>query len=140
MCIVGHVGDSRVYRQRGGQLEQLTTDHSLVTQAADQKKKSLWHADEASPKNVITRAIGTEPFVEPSVEAVEVLENDLYLLCSDGLTDLVVSDDISKVLGANLTVEEKVRSLIASAKRKGGHDNITAVCIEVQQLDDKDLN
>ncbi|MBS0634649.1 MAG: Stp1/IreP family PP2C-type Ser/Thr phosphatase [Verrucomicrobia bacterium] len=139
-CIVGHVGDSRVYRQRAGKLEQLTTDHSLVKQLLEQGKKSLWHAEEASVKNVITRAIGTEPFVEPSVESAKVMEDDLYLLCSDGLTDLVASDEISRILEANLTVEEKVRSLISSAKRKGGHDNITAVCIEVQQIDDKDFN
>lgn len=139
-CIVGHVGDSRVYRSRAGQIEQLTADHSLERQLSNSGKKSAWQTDDTNIKNIITRAIGTEPFVEPSVEITKVQEHDLYLLCSDGLTDLVVDDAINAVLIAPLTVEEKVRSLISSAKRKGGHDNITAVCIEVKGLDEKGLS
>ncbi|MCE5293639.1 MAG: protein phosphatase 2C domain-containing protein [Chlamydiales bacterium] len=139
-CILGHVGDSRIYRQRGDKLEQLTVDHSLVRQLSDSGKKSAWQAQD-NVKNIITRAIGTEPFVEPTVDVQKVQQNDFYLLCSDGLTDLVTSEEISQVLKACLTVEEKVRSLISIAKRKGGHDNITAVCIEIKELQayDKDL-
>ncbi len=139
-CIIAHVGDSRIYRARNDELKQLTSDHSLVRQLADSGKKSAWQVEEASVKNIITRAIGTEAFVEPTVDVAKVKENDLYLLCSDGLTDLVSSDEINQVLKATLTVEEKVRSLIAKAKRKGGHDNITCICIEVKELHDKDLS
>lgn len=139
-CVIAHVGDSRIYRTRDGVLEQLTLDHSLVRQLADLGKISSWQADDMSVKNIITRAIGTEPFVEATVEVTKVKTGDLYLLCSDGLTDLVSGDEINSVLKAPLTVEEKVRSLIATAKRKGGHDNITAVCIEVKELHEKDLS
>lgn len=132
--IVGHVGDSRVYRSRNGSLEQLTEDHSLVVQSSNTRKVSCWKCDEAGSKSVITKAIGTEPFVEPTVTITAVKPHDFYLLCSDGLTDLVQGDEIAYLLNANLTVEEKVRSLISSAKRKGGHDNITCVCIEVKEL------
>lgn len=134
ICVVGHVGDSRVYRCRDGKLEQLTCDHSLIKQLSDSGKKSAWQTEDMNGKNIITKAIGTEPFVEPTIEITKVKEHDLYLLCSDGLSDLVSSDEINNVLKACLTVEEKVRSLISSAKRKGGHDNITAVCIDVKQL------
>ncbi len=132
-CIVGHVGDSRVYRMRAGNLEQLTCDHSLVKQLSDSGKVSSWQSDDITVKNIITRAIGLEPFVEPSVEITKVESGDMYLLCSDGLTDLVGPSEINQVLKTHLTVEEKVRSLISSAKRKGGHDNITCVCIEVKE-------
>ncbi len=132
-CIIGHVGDSRVYRQRTGTLEQLTHDHSLAGELSKQDLLSSWQRDKVPIKNIITKAIGTEPFIEPSVEASKVEPNDLYLLTSDGLTDLVTAEEMSHFLKAFLTVEEKVRSLISTAKRKGGHDNITAVCIELNK-------
>lgn len=138
--IYAHVGDSRIYRQRGEVLEQLTSDHSLVRELVDMGKLSKWQADDLQVKNIITRAIGTDVFVEPSVEVAKVQAGDLFLLCSDGLTDLVSFEEIGKVLNGPLTVEEKVRSLIASAKRKGGHDNVTAVCVEVKEINEKDLS
>ncbi len=139
-CVIAHIGDSRIYRLRGGKLEQLTHDHSLESVLQGSGKISSWKQADVNIKKVITRAVGTEPFVEPAVEVAKVSVNDLYLLCSDGLTDLVSDNEIQEVLVAPLTVEEKVRSLIAQAKRKGGHDNITAVCIEVKELNEKDLS
>jgi len=138
--IYAHVGDSRIYRQRGKQLEQLTSDHSLARELVDLGKMSKWQADDLQVKNIITRAIGTDAFVEPSVDVAKVEPGDLYLLCSDGLTDLVNFEEIQQVLNGSLTVEEKVRSLIAGAKRKGGHDNVTAVCVEVKESNEKDLS
>lgn len=134
--IYAHVGDSRIYRTRNGQLEQLTADHSLVRELMEMGKISSWRSDELQVKNIITRAVGTEEFVEPSVELAKVVPGDLYLLCSDGLTDLVTFDEIALILAGPLTVEEKVRSLIAGAKRKGGHDNITAICVETKEKHD----
>jgi protein phosphatase len=134
-CIVGHVGDSRIYRMREGHLEQLTHDHCHNTcrePSIINPMSCSWRKDEPKGKNGITRAIGIEAFVEPTVEVCKVQAQDLYLLCSDGLTDLVPQEEISEILRAPLTVEEKVRSLISSAKRKGGHDNITVICVEVR--------
>ncbi len=131
-CVVGHVGDSRVYRLREGVLEQMTHDHSIIR---EQKEHSSWRKDDPNGKKMITKAIGCEAQIEPTVVTSGVQPNDLYLLCSDGLTDLVEASEIWQVLSARLTVEEKVRSLISSAKRKGGHDNITCVCVEVHEKD-----
>ncbi len=131
-CVIGHVGDSRAYRLRNGVLEQMTHDHSIIR---EQKELSSWRKDGPNVKKMITKAIGTEATIDPTVVESDVQANDLYLLCSDGLTDLVEATEILQVLSARLTVEEKVRSLISSAKRKGGHDNITCVCIEVHEKD-----
>ncbi len=139
-CVMAHVGDSRIYRLRAGSLEQMTHDHSLERVLQSTGKISSWQQEDAHVKKIITRAIGTEPFVEPTIEVAKVECRDLYLLCSDGLTDLVTDDEIKELLMQPLTVEEKVRSLISAAKRKGGHDNITAVCIEVKELHEKDLS
>lgn len=132
--IYGHVGDSRIYRVRDNSLRQLTRDHSLLRELMELDQISERLVRECSYKNIITRAIGTEAFVEPTVECDTIQPNDLYLLCSDGLTDLLTNDEIFEVLDSPLTVEEKVRLLIVSAKKKGGHDNITCVCVEVKQV------
>ena len=87
--------------------------------------------DEYLYKNVITKAIGTEPDVEPTLSAALIAPSDLYLLCSDGLSDLLSTQDMELYLNQSHTVEEKVRSLIHAAKRKGGYDNITVVLVEV---------
>lgn len=132
--IWAHIGDSRIYRLRGGELEQLTKDHSLFAELLELGQVSDRHVEECSFKNVITRAIGTEAFVEPTVDADTIYADDLYLLCSDGLTDLLSNDEIADVLSSPFTVEEKVRLLIVLAKKKGGYDNITCVCVEVKQV------
>ncbi|MBS0654138.1 MAG: serine/threonine-protein phosphatase [Verrucomicrobia bacterium] len=129
--IYGHVGDSRIYLQHKEGLEQLTFDHSLLRELLERGCLSEKQVDD-SYKNIITRAIGTEPFVEPTVKIARVSSGDLYLLCSDGLSDLLSNEEIGQVLRLPLTVEEKVRTLIALAKRKGGHDNVTAVLVEVK--------
>lgn len=130
--VVAHVGDSRIYRSRNKLLEQLTKDHSLLRELMDMGK-TCRHTDTVQVKNIITRAIGTEPFVQPSVEVSKLSPGDLYLLCSDGLTDLVTFEEIQNLLACSLTLEEKVRSLVSIAMRKGGHDNVTAVCVEVKE-------
>lgn len=130
--IYGHVGDSRIYLQRKEQLEQLTFDHSLLRELLERGCLTDKQIDDSTYKNIITRAIGTEAFVEPTVNIATVMPDDIYLLCSDGLSDLLSNEEIGQVLRLPLTVEEKVRTLIALAKRKGGHDNITAVLVEIK--------
>lgn len=131
--LYAHVGDSRIYRLRNESLEQLTDDHTLIRELQDTGLVSERYAEECSYKNIITKAIGTEPFVVPAVAIDQVQAKDLYLLASDGLTDLVSNDEIKEILKESYTVEEKVRMLISMAKRRGGHDNITCVCVEVSE-------
>lgn len=129
--IYAHVGDSRIYLQRNGKLNQLTFDHSLLRELIDQGCISERQSEDSTYRNIITQAIGTA-FVKPTVNKTIAMVDDLYLLCSDGLSDLLSNDEIEQVLVLPLTVEEKVRTLISLAKRKGGHDNVTAVLVQVK--------
>jgi serine/threonine protein phosphatase PrpC len=131
-CVISvHIGDSRIYLRRAKVLEQLTEDHSLFCELSEKGSIQKAALHESSYKSVLTKALGIEPFVEPTIKISSVLIGDLYLLCSDGLSDLLQNSEIDQILGMPLTVEEKVRALIAFSKRKGGFDNITAVLIEV---------
>ncbi len=129
---VAHIGDSRMYRLRSGVLEQITKDHSLVQELID---KGLFTKEEArvsSKKNVVTRALGVAPFVEVEVHEHEVEQGDLYLMCSDGLYDLVTDQDIENSmieLGTNLN--ELAAHLVNLANVSGGKDNISVVLTQV---------
>jgi PPM family protein phosphatase len=136
--VYAHVGDSRIYRLREQKIEQLTDDHSLLRELIQLGRVTEKQAGDFLYKNIITRAIGTEPVVEPSVEICQVRVGDTYLLCSDGLSDLLSSEEIQGVLNQQLTVEEKVRSLIAGAKRKGGYDNVTVVLVDIRESNAKE--
>lgn len=132
--IMAHVGDSRCYRLRKGTLKQLTDDHSLV---ASQVKSGYLTADEAresSQKNIITRALGTSEHVKPDVVVVPLEDRDLFLLCSDGLTDMVPDDDLEKMLAVGRSLEERAQALVAVANDRGGRDNITAVLVEYRAV------
>ena len=131
--IHAHVGDSRIYRLRNGHLMQLTHDHSLVRELIELGKVAEHEVGDFDYKNIITRAIGTEFAVEPTLEALPLCHQDSYLLCTDGLSDLLSPCEIEDILKKKLTVEEKVRSLIAAAKIKGGYDNVTVVLVEVTE-------
>ena len=127
-----HVGDSRLYMLRAGQLDQLSEDHSAVNEMVKlgiiTKEQARTHED----KNVILRALGTSPEVEVSVlEPFPVREGDRYLLCSDGLHDLVLEDEIASVLTEAEDIHAAGERLIALAKERGGHDNITVGIIAI---------
>jgi serine/threonine protein phosphatase PrpC len=127
-----HVGDSRLYMLRAGQLYQLSEDHSAVNEMVKMgiltKEQARTHED----KNVILRALGTTPDVEVSVlEPFAVREGDRYLLCSDGLHDLVVEHEIAAVLSETADIHAAGERLIALAKERGGHDNITVGIIAI---------
>ncbi|MEY4177177.1 MAG: hypothetical protein RLY70_751 [Planctomycetota bacterium] len=129
---IGHVGDSRVYRLRRNQLEQLTFDHSLVWEA---RRDNSWPAgldpQQALPKNVITRSLGPNPDVEVDVEGPFPLEaGDTFLLCSDGLTGMLSDDELACIL-ANHPAEEAVAALVDLANLRGGSDNITVLVARV---------
>lgn len=130
--ICGHVGDSRIYRLRSGVLEQLTRDHSLLREMIDKGHLTDREGEEAGFKNVITRAIGTEQYIEPSVHMTEVVDGDIYIMCTDGLTDMLTQREIQTIVNQCESIEAMTFALIESAKRRGGHDNVTVVAVETR--------
>ncbi|HEV2861361.1 MAG TPA: Stp1/IreP family PP2C-type Ser/Thr phosphatase [Pyrinomonadaceae bacterium] len=131
-ALVAHVGDSRCYMVRGGDIYQLTEDHSAVMEMVRHglitKEEARTHED----KNVILRALGTTPEVEVAMaEPFAVREGDRLLLCSDGLHDLVVDDEIGQVLAGAEDLHAAGQQLIELAKSRGGHDNITVGIVGV---------
>jgi PPM family protein phosphatase len=131
--VVGHVGDSRAYRLRGGRLEQLTRDHSLVEEMRRKGQLTDAQAEDHPQRSIITRALGPEPEVEPDVQTVSAAPGDVFLICSDGLTTMLSEEQIAKLLAGATSMSAAVRALVDEANRAGGRDNITALAF---QLDD----
>lgn len=129
--IYGHVGDSRIYRFREGHLDQLTADHSLRNEMIAQGKFDPRESKNFPYKNVLTRAIGTHNDVEAEIHIAPVNPSDVYLMCTDGLTDYVDDQEIATVLKQDLSPEDMTLALIEQAKKRGGNDNITIVMIKV---------
>jgi PPM family protein phosphatase len=126
---LAHVGDSRVYRLRGEMLEQLTSDHSFV---AEQVRRGLMTQEEAAQsqlQNVLMRALGVDPEVEPDVTEELVMDGDTILMCSDGLTRELSDSQIADVLGAEDDPEEAADRLIDLANQAGGGDNISVIVL-----------
>lgn len=134
---LGHVGDSRCYRLRKGQLEQLTHDHSLVEEQLRAGQITAAEAAHSPMRNLITRAIGAQASVEVDLQSHRPQENDLYLLASDGLTHEVIDGEIAEILGRVPVPQNKrgltaaCEALITAANRNGGHDNITVLLVGV---------
>ncbi|MEX0619089.1 MAG: Stp1/IreP family PP2C-type Ser/Thr phosphatase [Pseudohongiellaceae bacterium] len=127
---VGHVGDSRVYLFRNQELKRITKDHSLIQDLVDKGFYTEDEARSASVKHVVTRALGAGREVEVDTIEHEVEENDLLLLCSDGLTDMLSDGVIAEVLGdASAGLENKAKNLVDLANRHGGKDNISVILI-----------
>jgi protein phosphatase len=129
---IGHVGDSRAYRFRAGQLEQLTRDHSLVEEMRRKGQITDAQAEDHPQRSIITRALGPEPEVEVDVQTVPAAPGDVFLLCSDGLTTMVGEDRIAAVLASSGSMREAVRALVDEANRAGGRDNITALAFRLE--------
>jgi PPM family protein phosphatase len=130
---IAHVGDSRLYRLRDNELKSLTKDHSVLQQLIDVgliEEKQAWHAPN---RNLITRALGVKEQVEVDLQEHKVHSNDLYLLCSDGLNDMLQDIDIFKVLNKKYSALEIANQLIALANQHGGKDNISVIVIKLQQ-------
>lgn len=133
--MVGHVGDSRVYRLRHDRLEQLTADHSLLQEMVAGGFMTAEEARRAVNKNVITRALGIEPTVDVELHHHEVQAGDLYLLCSDGLNDMVTDNTIAKLLMNNRdNLDAAADALVAEANRCGGNDNISVILVRIVAL------
>jgi len=131
---VAHIGDSRLYRLRGEAMEQVTRDHSLLQEQLDSGLITPEEAKLSQNKNLVTRALGIDPTVDPEVHVYETQVDDTYLLCSDGLSDMVEDEEIRLTLmtlrsNPNLTVQQ----LVQAANDNGGRDNISAMLIRVAE-------
>ncbi len=133
-CVwVFNVGDSRCYRLRNRALEQITLDHSLVEEQVRLGRMSRSEAQRSPLRNVITRALGTQSRVTPDVFELDVEANDLFLLCSDGLTRELTDSSIQLLLGADLPLDQLCTRLVEAAKKAGGHDNITCILVRASE-------
>jgi serine/threonine protein phosphatase PrpC len=128
----GHVGDSRAYLIRDASMEQLTEDHSLVNELLKTGRLSREEAETHPQRSVITRALGTDPDVDVDTFSVRAENGDLFLLCSDGLTDMVSEESILDVVERHRhDIDGALRALVKEANRGGGQDNITVVAFEI---------
>ncbi len=132
--VLGHVGDSRTYFLRNGLLKQITRDHTLVQGHIDRGVITKNEAKESSKRNIILRAVGTNETLSVDLIRGDIMPGDCFLLCSDGLTDMVEDSDIENALTSSSdNLSKKVEHLIGLAKTAGGDDNITAVLCEIVQ-------
>jgi PPM family protein phosphatase len=130
---IGHVGDSRAYRLRDGQLEQLTKDHSLVAELERSGQISPEAAEHHPQRSIITRALGPEPDVEVDTYTIPGRAGDVYLLCSDGLTSMVSDDEMGALIRGASSLSEAAEGLVRSANQSGGKDNITVVLFRLDE-------
>ena len=131
---IAHVGDSRAYCLRGGELMRLTDDHSLVDELMRQGRLTREEAEEHPQRSVITRALGPEDTVEVDTRSFHARVGDVYLLCSDGLTTMVSEEDLARVLRGHRRLRDAGEALIAAANEAGGRDNITVVLVRLEEV------
>jgi len=124
---IAHVGDSRIYRFRNGELEQITQDHSLVEELVRARIITREEARTHPRRNIITRALGTQGENLPDLLAADMKKGDLWLLCTDGLSGMISEEEIARVLKSGATLDMMAGSLIQKALDAGGRDNVTLV-------------
>jgi protein phosphatase len=132
---IGHVGDSRAYRLRGDELEQLTHDHSLVAELERSGQITREAAEVHPQRSIITRALGPEPSVEVDTHTHRAQAGDVYLLCSDGLTGMISDRDVTAILRGAGDLESAADALVLAANQSGGKDNITVVLFRIDAAD-----
>ena len=135
---IGHVGDSRAYRLRGGKFEQLTRDHSLVEEMRRKGQLTDAQAEDHPQRSIITRALGPEPEVEVDLQTVPAQSGDIFLICSDGLTTMLDDAKIAHILSRATSLQSAVRALVDEANRAGGRDNITVVLFRLEDAEVSD--
>jgi len=132
--LIGHIGDSRVYLLRDGELRQITKDHSYVQEQVDAGFLTPEQARYHPYSNVITRCVGANAAVEADVFTGEIQVGDLYLVASDGLTGMLEDPQLKKILESRQTPGRMVDTMITEANRRGGLDNITAIVVQVVKV------
>jgi serine/threonine protein phosphatase PrpC len=134
--LLGHIGDSRAYRLRAGELQQITKDHSLLQEQIDAGILTPEEAQFAAHKNLVTRALGVEDLVLMETHLHDVQSADIYLMCSDGLSDMLSDSQIADVMSAHTSLPEMGAALVAAANDAGGRDNIAVVLVRAQGVAD----
>jgi PPM family protein phosphatase len=130
--IVAHIGDSRLYRLRAGRLEQITKDHSLLQEQIDSGVITREQARYSNHKNLVTRALGIDPTVEMDLTESDTQVGDIYLLCSDGLNDMVSDEEIEMTIDAlSDNLSRAADQLVQLANDNGGHDNVSVILIRI---------
>jgi protein phosphatase len=128
---IAHVGDSRCYRVRGGSIQQMTRDHSLLEDYKDAKPNMSEEEQRKFPhKNVITRALGMRETVQVDVLAHDIQDKDVFLLCSDGLSGMIEDAKIMELVKGSADLEVAVSSLVEAANEAGGTDNVTVLALQ----------
>lgn len=135
--VLGHIGDSRCYRLRDGVLAQITKDHSLLQEQMDAGLITAEQAATSSIKNLVTRALGVDESVLLEVNEHSVRAGDLYLMCSDGLSDMIEDDGITRIVSSVVPLEQKAKQLIDLANENGGRDNISVLLVELHETPEK---
>jgi PPM family protein phosphatase len=135
--MVGHIGDSRCYRARKGYFEQVTKDHSLLQEQIDAGLITKEQSANSSIRNLVTRALGVEEAVLLEINEYAVEMGDIYLLCSDGLSDMADDDSIARIMLSGAELAQKAELLIDLANQLGGRDNISVVLVEVGEAVEK---
>lgn len=136
-AIFAHVGDSRAYLLQNDQFRQITTDHSYVQELVDNKSITVEEARNHPQKNIVTRSIGIDPEVIVDTQRTMLHDDDVILLCSDGLTDMLEDDGISQIVLHYPHLEDSAEELIRTANEAGGRDNISVVLARVEGRDAK---
>ena len=131
---IAHVGDSRIYRLRGGQLEQITQDHSLVEELVRARIITREEARNHPRRNIITRALGTPGENAPDLLAADMEKGDLWLLCTDGLTGMVCDEEIARVLRTGDPLDKMADTLMKMALAAGGRDNVTLILCRSEEV------
>ncbi|WP_420126979.1 Stp1/IreP family PP2C-type Ser/Thr phosphatase [Longimicrobium sp.] len=133
---MGHIGDSRAYLLREGQLAQISRDHTWVQREVDEGRLTPSASRKHPYSHILTRALGADPSDAPDLQAGQLEAGDLLLLCSDGLTGMVTDRHLQRILATPATNEERIEEMIALANKRGGRDNITAVIVEMLPAED----
>lgn len=131
-AIIGHVGDSRVYKFKDMQLSQVTKDHSLINELIDSGEMTEEEAKSSTKKNIITRALGGSKNIMIDIHELETSQVDIFMLCTDGLTDMIDENQIANILKENISVNNKAELLVSKANENGGRDNISVILVEMR--------
>jgi protein phosphatase len=133
---LAHVGDSRAYRLRDGELEQITSDHSLVAELERSGQITPEAAEHHPQRSIITRALGPEPDVEVDTYTLGGRDGDVFLICSDGLTSMISNDEVGSILRTSHTLDDAAEALVRAANQSGGKDNITVILFRLGETGD----
>ncbi|GAB4271306.1 MAG: Stp1/IreP family PP2C-type Ser/Thr phosphatase [Candidatus Rifleibacteriota bacterium] len=132
-AVVGHIGDSRLYRFRNNKLEQLTNDHTLVGEQVRMGKLTIEQARVHPTRHILSRVLGVRQFVNPDIFMLDLKENDLFLICSDGVSGMVEDKILEKYLSEK-DASNLAKAIVDEANERGGKDNCTAVTVKIEKL------